>query len=106
MKKKSTYRSRLRPSSILFGDDTSAIADHVLKPLSFTSKSIGSRMAAAGNAGAAIVTHLARSSRSWTDAVIRNWKGLKTREKPTADVHSALLHKAGQIFYHFETKLI
>ena len=46
------------------------------KPLSVTNSSIGSRTAAAGNVGAAIVAHLAGSVRSRTDVIICNWKVL------------------------------
>ena len=39
--------------------------------------SVGSRTTAAGNMGAAIVAHVARSDRSRIDAVICNWKQLQ-----------------------------
>ena len=48
-----------------------------LKPLSITHTSVGSRTAAAGNVGATVLLHVAKSGRSRTDAVICNWKGLK-----------------------------
>ena len=50
----------------------------ILKPLSVTNNSIGSRTAASGNVGAAILTNVARSCRSWIDGVICNWKGLES----------------------------
>ena len=50
----------------------------VVKPFSVTNNSVGSRTAAAGYVGAAIVDHVARSGSSRIDAVICNWKGLKT----------------------------
>ena len=43
--------------------------------------SVGSRTAAAGNVGAAIVTHVACNVRSRTDAVVHNWKGLRTEKE-------------------------
>ena len=42
-----------------------------IKPLSVTNNNVDSRTAAAGNVGAAIVAHVARSGRSRIDAVIR-----------------------------------
>ena len=44
------------------------------KPLSVTSNSIGARTAAAGSVDAAVVTHVAPSGRSRTDAIWRWWE--------------------------------
>ena len=51
--------------------------DH-LNSLSVTNNSVGSRTATVGNVGAAVVAHVACSGRSRTNAVICNWKGLKS----------------------------
>ena len=46
-------------------------------PYSDTNNSVGSRTAAVGNVGAAVVVHVASNVRSQIAAVICNWKGLK-----------------------------
>ena len=43
-----------------------------IKPLSATNNSVGSRTAAVGNVGAAIIPHVGRSGRFQIDAVICN----------------------------------
>ena len=48
------------------------MTDPGLKPLLVTNNSVGSRTAAAGNVGASIVSHMACSGCSRTDAVICN----------------------------------
>ena len=48
------------------------------KPISVMKTSVSSRSAAAGFEGVAVVVHVVCSSRSPADAVICNWKGLKS----------------------------
>ena len=57
--------------------------------LSKANNSLGSRTAAVGNMGAAIVAHMARSICSRIAAVICNWKGLYfSGQKPSTQVES------------------
>ena len=51
---------------------TGLLRNSTVKPVSVMENSVGSRMAAAGNVGAAIVTHVVRSVHSRTDTVICN----------------------------------
>ena len=48
------------------------------KPISVMKTSVSSRSAAAGFEGVAVVVHVVCSSRSPADAVMCNWKGLKS----------------------------
>ena len=70
---------------ILFDGNRSGVRGRIWlfchhKPLSVADKSVGSRTVATGKLSAAIVAHVARSSRSRIDAFICNWKGLQSRE--------------------------
>ena len=74
-----------------------------IKPLSAANSRVSSRTAAAGNVGTAIVVRLAICGRSRTDAVIRNWIGLKSRESVIclmSSYHYSTCHPAPPLFFN------